>query len=207
MTRKTPYQERFWTKVQEAGAFECWPWTAAKCSSGYGNIFCDGVPKSAHRVAYELLIGEIPAGLTLDHLCHTNDPTCRGGKDCPHRACVNPWHLEPVPARVNNLRGGNAVKTHCKRGHEFTPENTESYGPGEGRTCRACRLDSVRVRAEAKRLHKAAQPVPHGYAGYVKIGCRCAVCSEAMAKARRKGWETRHVLDEALKRCHTTSAA
>ena len=84
----------------------------------------------AHRVVYEILVGPIPVGLELDHLCR-------------NRACVNPDHLEPVTTRTNLLRGYSpwacrARQTHCKRGHEFTPENT--YGTGDGRRyCRTCR--------------------------------------------------------------------
>lgn len=103
---------------------------------GYGTIR-RGRPsfKNApvHRVAYELLIGPIPNGLHIDHLCR-NPP------------CVNPWHLEPVLNGVNILRGVsfsavNARKTHCKRGHEFTPENTRLANRGThfGRVCRKCR--------------------------------------------------------------------
>jgi hypothetical protein len=93
--------------------------------------------QSVHRLAYEMFVGQIPEGLTLDHLCHTNDLTCPGGNGCLHRRCVNPAHLEPVTRGENTSRGGNAIKTHCKRGHEFTPENTYMT-PGGARQCRAC---------------------------------------------------------------------
>lgn len=47
----------------------------------------------------------IPDDLQIDHLCHTDDPGCLGGNDCPHRRCVNPAHLEPVTPQGNSLRG------------------------------------------------------------------------------------------------------
>ena len=100
--------------------------------SGYGRIQKGvGVTLLAHRVAYELEVGPIPKGLTIDHLCRTH-------------GCVRPSHLEPVTPRENVLRGQtipakNANKTHCLRGHEFTPENTYRFGPDKRyRSCIEC---------------------------------------------------------------------
>ena len=119
--------ERFWSKVDKSG--DCWVWTAGKSRDGYGNFKRDGKDLKAHRVAYELVRGSIPTGLDLDHLCRV-------------RACVNPDHLEPVTRRENIMRGAGytaeqARKTACKRGHEFTAENT--YAWRGGRICRTCR--------------------------------------------------------------------
>ncbi|GAP46927.1 HNH endonuclease [Streptomyces azureus] len=118
----------------------CWIWQKALDRDGYG--VC-GAPKreSAHRASFLAFIGPIPAGMVIDHRCHSNAPTCPGGTDCMHRRCINPAHLEPVTDTVNVLRGRstwakNARKTHCHRGHEFTPENT--YARPDGRACRAC---------------------------------------------------------------------
>lgn len=139
----------------------CWIWTGARSNTGYGiaeqPCSCGEAskPRPAHRVVYEALVGPIPDGLQLDHLCRT-------------RACVNPVHLDPVTTRENTLRGTgpsavNAAKTHCDYGHEFTPENTY-VKPRRGRAnhsreCRACRrLGRSLTPLERKRLQSGAIP-------------------------------------------------
>ena len=124
-----PTHERFWTKVHKTDT--CWLWTGG-ISHGYGSFDLPGVGRwravRAHRFAYEALVGPIPEGMVIDHLCRV-------------KACVNPDHLEPVTQRTNLLRGQsfaavNAAKTHCVHGHEFTPANT-IVSPGR-RRCRSC---------------------------------------------------------------------
>lgn len=102
---------RFMSKIDKTAT--CWLWIGGLDAYGYGQF--DRHDK-AHRVAYEMLVGPIPEGLVIDHLCRV-------------RRCVNPEHMEPVTHGENNLRGigpaaVHAAQTHCIRGHEFTPENT-----------------------------------------------------------------------------------
>jgi hypothetical protein len=111
---------------QEKG---CWEWVGGKVQ-GYGFFHQDKKFRLVHRVIYELLIGKIPETLVTDHLCRT-------------RHCCNPTHLEMVTSGENSLRGFsfvaiNARKTHCKHGHEFTPENTIWSRSRSGRDCREC---------------------------------------------------------------------
>lgn len=103
----------------------CWAHRAPD-TAGYGRISIDGGMVYAHRYAFERMVCGIPEGLVIDHLCR-------------NRACCNPWHMEPVPQRVNCLRGDRAGRrvTHCKHGHEYTPENTYTTPQGY-RSCRTC---------------------------------------------------------------------
>ena len=94
---------------------------------GYYRPKISGRLQMAHRLAYEVLIGPIPKGLELDHLCR-------------NRACYNPWHLEPVTHKENVRRGTshNGGKTHCPAGHEYNEENTHVGSAGR-RECRVCK--------------------------------------------------------------------
>jgi hypothetical protein len=116
---KYPLLDRILARV----SFEpnnCWLYRGAlDRTTGYGRLRIGGRTAGvgyAHRAVYELLRGNIPVGLQLDHLCR-------------NRACANPLHLEAVSQRENLLRGAgvcalNAHKTVCKRGHAFDDANT-----------------------------------------------------------------------------------
>lgn len=133
-------EQRFWAKVNTQGPIPqvrpdlgpCWIWTASTVS-GYGHVFADGKFVRAHRLAYEWLIGSIPDGLILDHLCET-------------RPCVRPSHLNPTTIPANALRSPkhNAYKTHCPAGHPYDEGNTIVIPRGAGtyRRCRACQRGS-----------------------------------------------------------------
>ena len=143
-----PIEDRFFQKVVETPA-GCWEWTGTLTKHGYGQIsFGTRVTRKvflAHRWAYEYIVGLVPGGLVLDHLCR-------------NRKCVNPKHLEPVTNRENLLRGdgwsgSNARKTHCPRGHELAGSNLSGYHLARGqRKCLRCHAD--RQRAHKRRLRE-----------------------------------------------------
>lgn len=128
--RTVPLLDRLATKFTVGDG--CWEWTASKGAQGYGQIRMGGRAGSlvnAHRVVYELLVGPIPEGLVLDHLCN-------------NKSCVRPSHTEPVTQLENCRRalpGGRTWRseiTHCPQGHPYDEENTSRSGGS--RKCRAC---------------------------------------------------------------------
>lgn len=93
---------RFWAKVDTTDPSGCWLWTGAvDPQTGYGRMYVEPSTLGAHRVAYLLLVGDIPEGQQLDHLCRV-------------RRCVRPDHLEPVTQRENLLRGETLAAAHSK---------------------------------------------------------------------------------------------
>lgn len=133
---------RFWCKVDRRSPNECWPWIAGKTSAGYGGFHpAHGQFVTAHQFAYEITYGEVPAGMWIDHTCH-NGTDCPGGKECWHRACCNPAHLEAVTPRDNALRSHrhNAGKKLCPKQHEYTLD-TRGF-----RVCVPCRSERDRIR-------------------------------------------------------------
>lgn len=144
---RRPQIDRLLEKIERDPVTGCWNWTGARDVTGYGRFgYYEGNGPcrtlGAHRVAYLLLVGQIPDGLQLDHLCR-------------NPKCVNPAHLEPVTGRENTLRGNTipaacAKKTHCLRGHPFDEDNT--YFHKGVRHCRTC--ISIRGKAQAERTAK-----------------------------------------------------
>lgn len=138
----------------------CWLWMGTLTTKQYGSMVRkrDGKWVRAHRWSYEHFKGPIPEGLVIDHLCRVP-------------CCVNPDHLEMVTNKINSLRGVsfvavNARKTHCKRGHEFTSDNTLVTALGN-RNCKICRnhTQKQRPRKPNPRSIRTHCPKGHPYAG------------------------------------------
>lgn len=120
---------------------ECVLWDGFVRYDGYGMTRRDGKRLYAHRVAYEDRHGPIPAGMTVDHLCF--NPTC-----------VNPEHLRLLTMLENAANQRKRLNTHCRKGHEWTPENTYIRPSNGHRGCRTCNRENV------ARIHRERPPTP-----------------------------------------------
>lgn len=161
-------ESRFWSKISPDPESGCWRWVGGLGPHGYGKYWSEGKTKGqAHKMVYEKLVGPVPEGLELDHLCRV-------------RCCVNPDHLEPV-THAENIRRSPLIAqafsarveeqkaiTHCPQGHEYTEENTKRDKRG-CRLCRICQRAAQAKWAEANREklrlaaaeYRAANPELH----------------------------------------------
>lgn len=115
-----PWTERLWGRVVKTDT--CWLWTGGATTKGYGTIVVEGRKHYVHRFVYELMVGPIPDGLHIDHLCRV-------------RNCVNPSHLEPVTNFENHRRTRQVL---CRRGHVI------EVRPNGRRRCMECGRINVR---------------------------------------------------------------
>lgn len=99
IVRVAPGMVRFLVTAPELYGTGCWPWPGKRDRWGYGRVkWHDGDlikrETGAHRLAYVLTRGPIPAGLVLDHVA------CDNGA----HGCANPQHCEPATVAENNAR-------------------------------------------------------------------------------------------------------
>lgn len=112
----------------------CWVWGDLDART-YSRVGVGGRTRLAHRVVWEEVVGPIPEGLDIDHLCR-------------NKACVNPDHLEPV-TRAENMLRAEVRRAQCPKGHPYEGDNViwvrrRGYKPSQ--LCRTCRTEVVRAR-------------------------------------------------------------
>lgn len=178
---------RFWSKVDRSGGPDaCWPWLGGKTKAGYGVFYLTrGRREYAHRVAYALVVGPIPEGREIDHVCRT--PGCVNA--AAGRETTGALHLEPVTHQENVARGEapSAIVARtgvCSRGHSMNDAIVHADGRRE---CRACRNENKRAN-RAKRL--ADGSFTHGTIDGYYVGCRCELCVDAQS-AYKRDWRSR----------------
>jgi len=140
MTLSDKHVERFWGYVEKIAGIDCWLWTGTQGRHGYGVFKVRPMMYRAHRIAYELIKGEIPLGLNVCHKCDTP-------------LCVRPDHLYVGTQKQNigdSIRARRhtscllAERTHCPQGHEYSPGNVR-YKRATGRQCRTCERERNRL--------------------------------------------------------------
>lgn len=139
----------------------CWVWRGVLNRGGYGRLTVAGKQWLAHRYAWTLAVGDIPNGLTIDHLCF-------------NAACVNPDHLRELSQSDNSRLQRRATRDFCLRGHEMSGENVMRRNDSSHRRCRTCedqrreaRSNFDREEARRARQEFGEQVVAHIGEGWV----------------------------------------
>src|SRR5262245_48340005 len=110
MSKSNIYRDRvkaFWHFVDKRKPSECWEWWGSCDAKGYGRLKLNGKSYKAHRLSYEINVGEIPEGLFI---CHR----------CDNKLCVNPKHLYPGTPQDN-------TNDTAARGRIYSGDNLWSH--------------------------------------------------------------------------------
>jgi hypothetical protein len=164
--------QRFMSKVHKTKM--CWIWKAATDTKGYGVFSFRGKQVQAHKLSYKHFIGEIPSGLKL-------------AITCLNKLCVKPGHQKPLSMHEILRLSGIIGRTHCRRGHPFTPENTKRDSHGH-RVCLKCYWVKKKIKWRNKELFcKKGHPfAPDNFyteahinsKGEKKLWRRCKKCKQ-----------------------------
>jgi len=142
MGRRIPIETRLEAKIEKTA--DCWFWTGLLTYNGYGQFTYKENGKAkcmmAHRAVYQVFVGPINSGLTLDHLCE-------------NRSCVNPEHLEPVTIGENIRRASRSTSETCKYGHLYK-DQSKHYKTKGARRCHECHAIAENQRRIALSLSK-----------------------------------------------------
>lgn len=143
--RRKMCAEIFWTKVQIGAPDECWPWRQSTKAGGYGQLMVARRNVLAHRYAYELTNGAIPAG---QFVCHS----------CDNRRCCNPAHLW-LGTPLDNVRD---MYTKGRR-RSPSPEVVRVAMAKRGRTNAKLTIDDVRTIRQRRANGESLQSIANAY--------------------------------------------
>jgi len=141
MTRPTAV-ERFHARVKVMPN-GCLEWTHDSDHHGYGRLSVGGKKVAAHRFAWELAHGPIPAGMYVLHRC--DNPPCVNAYGCLFLGTQSENNAD----RDSKGRNAMSARTHCPKNHPYDEENT-AISQGR-RFCREChRVADAAYRAKKR---------------------------------------------------------
>lgn len=148
-TRGLPLADRLALRLRPEG--DCLVFTGTRSRQGYGSLRVAGAMIKAHRVAWELAHGQIPAGMAVCHRCD-NPPCCNVahlflGTIADNNADRHAKGRTVMPTNgPDHLR----IRTHCPQGHPYSGDNLR-IRPGGGRRCAQCYRERARAYSTANR--------------------------------------------------------
>lgn len=156
MTRNEALAARLWPRVILGDG--CWEWTGPRNPNGYGTLAFEGRPQRAHRAAWEVSRGPIPAGAHVLHRCD-NPP------------CVRPDHLflgsnkdnvadRHAKGRDAHNKGESGGRAKLKNQDIYDIRAAAARGAGLGDLARRYRLNHGTVWAVVHRRSWKHLPSP-----------------------------------------------
>lgn len=171
---------------------ECWPWPGPLNRQGYPSGRTHG--RSPHQRAWEAANGPIPENMQVDHRCHSEERSCRKGRLCPHRRCVNPSHLRILTAKQNSQLRTDLAVLACTKGHP----RTEEYGYVRPRGTWRCRVCHREYNAALKRKKSSAKR-PRAAAALTVLSPSALSTCDDLQRAAEKFAAARTELEDAAR--------